>query len=133
MHAFGLTDDPTYRAIAMNFGGNIFAGRSFIGWLLEHRLKELDEPTPGCAVLYFSGKVWQHIGTSTSPGRVTSKWGTFPVYDHAILEVPERYGDSVRYFERPDREEAIRLFLQFARSRGLSADDIAWAIAQGSL
>lgn len=131
-YAFGLTDNMTYRAIAMNFGREIFAGRGFVEWLIRTNLREIEEPIRGCAILYFSGQQWQHIGSSAALGRVISKWGTFPVYDHALFELPARYGDAVRYFDKPTDADALRLFLDYARIRGLSSNDIAWAISEGA-
>lgn len=131
-YTFGLTDNPTYRAIAMNFGGEVFAGRGFVEWLIRTHLREIEEPIRDCAVRYFSGQQWQHIGSSAAPGRVISKWGTFPVYDHALFELPARYGDTVRYFDKPSNADALRLFLEYARIRGLSSTDIAWATSEGA-
>lgn len=130
-HAFGLANTPAYRAIAGSFGGEIFAGRGFMEWLLRDHLYEIDEAADGCAVLYFVGHTWQHIGRLCAPGRVTSKWGTFPVYDHALLELPAGYGDIVRYFSMPGPDEVLRLFLDYAKSRGLSNPDIDWALKDG--
>jgi hypothetical protein len=40
-------------------------------------------------------------------------WGTFPVYEHEIWEVPARYGDEVRYFENPGPAGALQLILEY--------------------
>jgi hypothetical protein len=77
----------------------VFAGRRFVEWLLKNRLVEFQRPVPGCLVLYFTGDVWQHVGVVAGEGRVISQWGTFPVYEHALFEVPARYGNEARFFQ----------------------------------
>jgi hypothetical protein len=126
-HAFGLSKDATYRAVASSFGRKIFAGRAFMEWLLG-TLREIDQPSPGCLALYFSGEIWQHVGVVSSSGRVVSQWGTFPVYEHRVFEIPSRYGDVVRYFEMPSRAETLRLFLEYAKTWSLSDRDIDRAV-----
>jgi hypothetical protein len=51
---------------------------------------------------------------------VISQWGQFPVYEHDVSEVPARYGDEVRYFEMPAQGEPLRLFLEYAKTSGVS-------------
>jgi len=126
--AFGLVGNRTYRAIALNFNRKIFAGKAFMEWLIKEHLVEIEEPKKGCLALYFDKGIWQHVGMVSAPGRVISQWGTFPVYEHNVCEVPARYGDEVRYFEMPDRRDPLRLFLEFARTRGLSEADLARAL-----
>ena len=122
--AFGLTNEPDYRNMALRSPGNVFAGKKFVTWLLQWRLQETDQPVPGALVLYFAGEDWRHVGVISAPGRVTSQWGTYPVYDHETSEVPARYGDRVRFFEMLAPREALTQFLDFARDRGGSASDI---------
>ena len=126
--AFGLTGNAVYRFVAKGYARKIFAGRAFIQWLLKNHLREIDRPIRGCLALYFSGKEWQHIRVVSAPGRIVSQWGTYPVYDHPVLEVPARYGDVVRYFEKPDSAGALRLFLEFAKTWGLSDSEIDWIV-----
>src|SRR5271170_102179 len=53
LYALGLFRDRTYRAIALNFGRKIFAGRAFIEWLINGHLVEIAEANPGSLALYF--------------------------------------------------------------------------------
>jgi hypothetical protein len=129
LYALGLARERAYRAIALDFDGAIFAGKTFMQWLVSGRhLIELDKPKMGCLALYFDNGVWQHIGIVTGPRRVISQWGEFPVYEHDVCEVPARYGDEVRYFEMLDPGEPLRLFLAFAKTQGISDADLAEVI-----
>ncbi len=119
--AFGLTNEPDYRKVALRPPGNVFAGKKFVMWLLQGRLLEIDQPISGALVLYFAGEDWRHVGVISAPGRVTSQWGTYPVYDHKTSEVPARYGDRVRFFKMLAPREALTQFLNFAHDHGGSA------------
>jgi hypothetical protein len=125
LHALGLSDEPVYRAIALNFDGRVFAGRAFMQWLINGHLVEIDKPTDGSLALYFNQGVWQHVGIVSGDRRVTSQWGMFPVYDHDVWESPARYGDEVRYFSMLVPGEPLRLFLEFAKTQGISDSDVA--------
>lgn len=129
-YTLALFRDRTYRAIAGRFQ-QIFAGRQFIDWLLEKGLlfEEIPTSEPGCVVLYFEQGVWKHIGAMLDGKRAVSKWGTFPVYEHAIFEVPVSYGDTVRYFRVSRPDHALELFIEFSKSQfGISDADIARAV-----
>jgi hypothetical protein len=99
-------------------------------WATECRLQEIDKARRGCLICYFSASIWQHVGVIAAPDRVTSKWGTYPLYEHGPAEVSEEYGDCVRFFARPPPKDAISLFVEFAHECGLSDDDIANARRQ---
>ncbi len=94
-------------------------------WMLDGRLQEISQPRAGCLVCYFADGLWKHIGVISGDGRVTSKWGEFPVYEHALAEVQESYGDEVRLFERPSPQDALALFLHFASEKGVLSEDVA--------
>jgi len=128
LYALGLVGNRTYRAIALNFDGQIFAGKAFMEWLMKGHLVEIAALKTGCLAMYSDHGVWQHVGLVVSPGRVISQWGTFPVYEHDVCEVPARYGDEIRYFEMPAPGEPLRLFLEFAKDRGVSQADLAKAM-----
>jgi len=94
-------------------------------WLIKGRLVEIDEPTAGCLALYFDQGIWQHVGVVSDAGRVISQWGMFPVYEHDVCELPARYGNDVRYFQMPGPHEPLRMFLEYAKTWGISDADIA--------
>jgi hypothetical protein len=107
-----------------DFDRQIFAGRGFIEWMVGARLNEISQPVIGSLVLYFSGANWKHVGVVTGLDRVISQWGTYPIYEHGFCDVPESYGDQARFFERPSPQQALSDFLDYARSEGISDEDI---------
>jgi hypothetical protein len=110
-YALGLVKRPQYWSIAEHTG--VQARADFMAWLAS-RLEELDEPAPGALVAYFNNNRWTHLGTMAGTERVISKWGLFPAYQHGLWEVPTSYGNKVKFFSKPDEEEALRLFKEFA-------------------
>jgi hypothetical protein len=98
--------------------------------MIRQRLQEIDPAKIGSLVLYFSGSDWRHIGTETGLHRVTSQWGAYPIYEHGLCEVPERYGDVVRFFDKPPPGQALSDFLDYARSEGVSNEAIKAIIAE---
>jgi hypothetical protein len=60
------------------------------------------------------------VGIVSANERIVSQWGLFPVYEHDVCELQERYGDEVRYFEMPPPGESMKLFLKYAKQRGVS-------------
>ena len=129
-YAFDLNTNPVYRQVATSFEPEIFADGQFINWMLRNGLHEVDQPALGTLALYFLGADWKHIGVVTGSDRVTSKWGEYPIYEHGLCEVPMRYGDRVRFFERPSAEAALDHFLNYARQNGVSDNDIADLIVE---
>ncbi len=132
-YAFGLSYNRTYRSLAdwaeaREINPIVVAGPEFVAWLLEGRLHEIDEPRTACLVCYFSNSQWKHIGIVGPNDKVTSKWGQFPLYEHAFDEVVEDYGDEVRFFERPLPEVALALFLEFAAENGVPSEVVEAAV-----
>ena len=80
--------------------------------------------------MYFMGEKWQHVGLVYGSDRIISTWGTYPVYEHEISEIPASYGDRMRFYERPTQPDALALFLDYARSVGVTDADIASVVAE---
>jgi len=78
-------------------------------------LKEVPNSLDGGLVVYFCGDVPEHIGVMRG-GRVVSKWGKNPVYNHGLFEVPAEYGDEVRYYQKPPEQFITTRFIEFVRS-----------------
>lgn len=116
-YALGLDTIEAYRRVATAFEPPVFAGKDFAHWLADE-LEEVEVPTLGCLVFYFEGETWRHVGTidDADGPRVVSKWGEMAAFDHGLAEVPTGYGDSVRFFRKPDAKEALALFLRYAGS-----------------
>ncbi|MGA7328743.1 MAG: hypothetical protein WBX25_30735 [Rhodomicrobium sp.] len=133
-YTLGLAYNRTYRSLACwasrgEIDPSVLAGSAFMIWILDACLLEISEPRAGCLVCYFADGMWKRIGVISADRRVTSKWGTFPVYEHALAEVQKSYGDEVRFFERPSPQDALALFLQFASEKGVLPADVEEARA----
>ena len=116
-YALGLDTQEKYRTVALAFEPPVFAGKDFADWLVE-QIDEQDTPSMGALALYFEEDTWRHVGTidDIDGPRVVSKWGEMAVFEHGLDEVPAGYGDNMRFFEKPDPERALDLFLNYARS-----------------
>lgn len=123
MHALDFTEKPEYVAIASRGFAVVYAGPRFAHWLLDRSLlEELPgaEAREGDLVFYFNGEGrFKHAGVRTGSGRVVSKWGTGHLYEHDTFEVPESYGETVRYFRKPSYEDALEHFVSFAKENGM--------------
>lgn len=117
MIAFGFHRIEAYTNIALQ---GIFAGRRFMDWMLTSHLDELIDPASGALAVYFKDQEWKHIGLVNEPGRVLSKWGEFPVYEHALFEVPHSYGNNLYYCAMPS--DPFALFRTYAASEGANVD-----------
>jgi hypothetical protein len=124
VYAFGFTEQPEYVAIASRpFNRVAYASPDFAHWLLDRYLLEEISPedvSQGDLVFFFNdeGRL-RHAGLNLSNGRVLSKWGLGYLYSHATFEVPDSYGNIVRYFRQLTLENALRHFKTFAREQGV--------------
>lgn len=122
MHVFDFAEKEDYAAIATSGLGKIFAAGDFVHWLLDHNLLveiTQNEAREGDIVVYFNepGR-FKHAGRILENGRVVSKWGIGNLYEHEVSEVPESYGNIVRFFRGLFYEEAFGHFLRFAEEKG---------------
>jgi hypothetical protein len=116
-YAFGLLDG-TPRLVAELEGLGVKAGGAFVQWLMdEEHLVEIETARTNGLALYFDQGSWKHVGIMNDGDRVTSKWGTYGVFDHRLSEVPGDYGNQVRFFELPSTVVAACLLFRFACSK----------------
>lgn len=82
------------------------------------RLKTIDrqEATDGALVIYFNGDQTMHVGL-VDGDRIRSKWGIGHVWRHPEFEVPETYGDLIRYFEPVKRTAALSAYNAYVLAR----------------
>lgn len=73
-YALRLTDDPTYEFVR-HVHREVFAGPTFMAWLLQGHLVEIQSPRPDCLVSYFSAEVWKHVGVMIAADRVKIEMG----------------------------------------------------------
>ena len=83
----------------------------------EEHLVEIETARTNGLALYFDQGSWKHVGIMNDGDRVTSKWGTYGVFDHRLSEVPGDYGNQVRFFELPSTVVAACLLFRFACSK----------------
>jgi hypothetical protein len=118
VYALGFAGDATYSAAIKRVDPKeVFAGKEFFDWLLanKHLVKiEAGSESAGDFIVYFnSHNEFKHIGILTDKKRVESKWGELGLYDHEIFDVPENYGDEIKFFEPIKYDVAIAAFKQF--------------------
>jgi len=89
--------------------------REFFNSEILKLLKVVPNSLDGSLVVYLSGDEPKHIGMMNS-GRVVSKWGKNPVYNHKLLEMPTAYGDETRYYQKPTEQFITDRFIAFVRS-----------------
>jgi hypothetical protein len=100
-YVFGLDQDA-------NYFNDPCATTDFVLWLRNNEhLKEIPNPQEQCFVCYFLRDKCKHIGVMVS-GKVTSKWGTYPIYSHGLAEVPCNYGNEVKFYETTLRQDALK-------------------------
>ncbi len=108
---FGLRDSED---VLRHVTRKVFPNAAYVERLLAHVLIDTDEPVDADFVIYFDGDTIQHSGIWVG-GRVHSKWGTGHLWEHALHEVPFRYGAEVRFFHSVPPEQCIAEFVAFAR------------------
>ena len=126
VYSFGLTQDPTYLAIAGSGLRRTFAGADFIHFLLHHGLiiqRETGGESVGDLVIYFHNNIFKHVGTVLAINRVQSKWGCGHLFDHPTWDVPMSYGDRVKYFKQLEPKEGLDLFIGYAKFKGFTFNE----------
>lgn len=121
VHAFHLLGDAVYQEIAASGLGSTFAGKDFVEFAIKEQLLTecgADDAVPGDLVIYFLDGRFGHIGRLQADRRVLSKWGTGYLCDHGLWEVPCSYGLEVRFFEGPDAEDCLDIFVEYTKTRG---------------
>jgi hypothetical protein len=122
MHVFRFTEHPDYIPIAQHGSGRVFAGAEFAHWLISRGMLtplRPEDARAGDLVFYFRDRRFTHAGMLTDKGRVVSKWGTGQLYEHELYEVPDTYGDEVRYFASLSCESAFEYFTWYAAELGI--------------
>jgi hypothetical protein len=125
MHALGFEQSEEYADIASYGLGLVMAGPDCFEWFIANQL--LNEVTDrqaadGDLVMYFRNGCWTHVGRVAGRARAVSKWGVGLLYEHNLSEVPEQYGDTVRFFRNPGSDASLDLFVSFAKARRVTFD-----------
>jgi hypothetical protein len=116
-HSFGLARAESVTRIMKEYW-HVFSGREFVRFLLNTRLEEIraDNAREGDHVIYEGSEI-EHAGIVRGE-RIESKWDLGHLWRHGVYEVPLRYGDHVRYFQRLTSETCVGAFLEYAAERG---------------
>jgi hypothetical protein len=91
-------------------------------FLFEQNLltsRALSDVRPGDLAVYLDNDRFCHVGRVKRMGRIESKWGLGQLYEHSLWEVPSSYGSQLRCFDGLDRREALGMFINYAKSKGL--------------
>lgn len=126
VYAFELVESLKYRLIAFADeaeGRDVFyAGPGFARFLMKTgTLPEISHGNArrGDVVIYLDDDgAPKHAGKIASEDkRVKSKWGGGLFLEHGLWEVPESYGNTVRFYRGIPAQKAEQAFLEFAGSR----------------
>lgn len=112
MYALDLHNDIRYIDLAEELPELIHADTLFLGYLIEKGA--LIPSQNGNLIVYSNDIKITHIGKIDSAKRVTSKWGTGHLYEHAINEVPSSYGDNIGLYQLIANVSAFWYFEDFA-------------------
>jgi hypothetical protein len=123
VHAFGFTERPQYVSIAQIGFNYVYASPEFVHWLFDQgRLYEIPESdlVPNDIAFYstIDGLV-RHAAIFLGTDRFQSKWGLGYLFEHRLFEVPDSYGNFVRFFRGLPYAQAIRSFVCYAESKGM--------------
>ena len=87
--------------------GRFYADTGFLRFLIANKVLPPCAAENGALVVWSSADAIKHVGLVVGPGRATSKWGIGYVYEHALLEVPESYGDELLFYGAVNSAEAL--------------------------
>ena len=102
-YSFGISD------VRVRNPAGFLPGRGLAQFLVNNNLEEIG---PECArdgdhILY-SGVQIEHAGRVRT-GAIESKWGSGHIWRHGVYEVPENYGDTIRFYRHFSRESALQV------------------------
>ena len=130
-YALGCVDPPRVVWVLANaFPDDVYLSPNFVAYLIEHHLREITaaEAAEGDLVIYFDASGPTHAGILRGE-EVVSKWGTVHLWRHGLWEVPESYGDAIRYFQPVSTDQVAGAFVEFA-SEQVGADALRPFIAR---
>lgn len=114
--ALGIAAHPRYQLLVRLHSNGALANSDFVSAAFERgELSEIDAANAesGDLVFYFTEGAVAHAAIVVDDkGRLQSKWGPNELYEHGLWEVPEPYGDQVKFVAAPDPEHVIDLLDQ---------------------
>ena len=117
-HAFELVDPPRLIIKIANCGEGVHINGEFVDFLTSNVLsaEAPEQVADGDVVVYSSNGSPKHAGKCRAE-RVVSKWGDFHLWRHRVLEVPMRYGSTVRFYRSISRQVSVEAFIEHATSK----------------
>ncbi len=112
MYALDLRNDLRYIDLVEELPRHIHADTLFLSYLIEKGV--LIPSQNGDLIVYSNDVKITHIGKISSTKRVTSKWGTGHLYEHAINEVPSSYGCNIELYQLIPNVSIFWYFEDFA-------------------
>jgi hypothetical protein len=89
--------------------GRYYADTAFLSALIDSGDLVPAKESDGTIVVWSADGTIKHVGIVVSPGRAASKWGRGHLYEHGLFEVPQSYGDGVKFFKRPSFDQASEM------------------------
>lgn len=84
-------------------------------------MNEIKRPSAGDLVLYFNIKKPTHAGKiiriNSTTIEIESNWGELYVFRHALWDVPESYGNEVRFFKPISMQDSEKHYVKFIETR----------------
>lgn len=128
-YTFGLIYSEEYKDILEYQKGwkitPVGADKDFLLFMLRNNnLNEVDFPDvqDENIIVYFDSSQPTHAGNMLK-GRVKSKWGKGLLLEHEIFEVPELYGNEVKFYTNIPFEDCIDAFISYAEERGIEFEE----------
>ncbi len=128
-HALGLIYSEEYKNVLEHQKGwkirPVGADKDFLLFMLWNKyLNEIDslDVQDGDIIVYFNSDVPTHAGNMLRE-RVKSKWGKGLLLEHEIYEVPELYGEEVKFYKYIPFEDCIEAFIFYAEEQGIPFAD----------
>ncbi|PIV07906.1 hypothetical protein CO007_04040 [Candidatus Roizmanbacteria bacterium CG_4_8_14_3_um_filter_36_10] len=68
-------------------------------------MKETPNPQVEDLIIYYSGDTGEslrikHSGFFLGNGKVRSKWGNGPIFEHDVFNIPFNYGEVINFFKK---------------------------------
>jgi hypothetical protein len=83
------------------------AKTAFVSYLIGKEVLKGCEAQPGALVAWSTSEGLKHLGRLVEPYRAESKWGLGILCQHALKELPIRYGDRSGFYTPPTPETVL--------------------------
>ncbi len=107
MYTFGMANSSDF----LGSKGRLVNSKAVKGLIENKVLEPCDEPRMGDIVIYFDKEkedIPVHAGIFDGEDYVISKWSCGPIFRHKTFDLPEQYGDKVKYYRQVSLERVIQ-------------------------